>query len=279
MKNKFNKKDPKPGVYEIASEVYHGSPGLSRTDIHQFMKGPDEYEYWNKFEKNEKKYAMELGSALHLAVLEPERFEENVLIGPTKTDTSKAWIEMQAEQPDKYIIKEDDYNNVPDIVNAVRNDYTCAKFLSEGKVELSHYWQDPMTKTLLKCRPDLRIDETGSLVDFKFVARGKSSEKEFNYSVMDYGYFLQAPMYLEGVRNSTGKHFKNFFFAVVEKEPPFHIEIIRLNDEYIMLGEQFLMTALDEHKKYITDPEKYKQSKKFIKVLEPPYWAMNKLGV
>ena len=75
-----------PGIYkEISNEEYHKGPGLSASGLKRLARSPDLYK--NMPYKGSK--AMELGTATHCAVFEPERFEAEFIAPDRKLNRTK----------------------------------------------------------------------------------------------------------------------------------------------------------------------------------------------
>src|SRR6185369_8534287 len=78
MKHSYN-----DGVHNISNEEYHSSNGISRTSLMLLNKSP--YHFWyeklsGEFEKKEQTPAMNLGSAFHTLLLEPELFDKEFAV-------------------------------------------------------------------------------------------------------------------------------------------------------------------------------------------------------
>ena len=90
--------------------------------------------------------------------------------------------------------------------------------LKSGQKEVSFLKRDPETGLMVKCRADLvAVDASGLtwIFDFKKVQSGEASERAFQKSCADYGYFIQASYYL----NITGA--SRFVFVAFDDDEPF----------------------------------------------------------
>ena len=105
----------------------------------------------------------------------------------------------------------------------------------------THTWTDAGTGMLCKCRPDWRqpIQREPTFPYDEVIWDLKSIDSLANWvkHVIDYKYYVQCPMYLDGVEASTndGKS-RMFAFMLVEKEWPYRVGVRTLPDEAIRIG-------------------------------------------
>jgi hypothetical protein len=110
-----------------------------------------------------------------------------------------------------------------------------ARKLLAGEKEIPFFWNDELTGEQCKCRVDCltEIADKTIIVDVK---TADSAETEaFTRSAIRYGYDFQAAMYSEGVTVNTGK-MPLFVFIVVEKTPPYSINILQADEFLIRRG-------------------------------------------
>ena len=253
-----------PGVYSISNEQYHASPGISRSAIMDFRKTPRHY--WHKhinpdYIKPTATPAMVLGEAFHVALLEPDKFEDrfavkernNLLIGklPLLRDVGReAYDEAKRKQEavraekerlekefeersiDKIVIDEDDYKKIITMKSEILADDTNKEIVTDAKVEQSIFWIDPDTQLLCKCRPD--IWHNAFIVDLK--TTNDASEEEFRRSIVKYGYHIQFAMIREGLKRQCDIDMRNFIILAQEKEAPFLSAVYQLDDEALTEG-------------------------------------------
>lgn len=95
--------------------------------------------------------------------------------------------------------------------------------------EVSVRWRDSLTKIPLKCRPDAITDAL--LWDIK-TTKEQAPLDGFWKSVVDFGYDLQAAMYLEGCR-IAGMPSEKFVFLVTSTVHPYLCHAVTLPDRMI----------------------------------------------
>lgn len=122
----------------------------------------------------------------------------------------------------------------------------AARLLENGSAELSGYWHDDATGSRLRFRPDF-LPEVGRgrpiIIDYKTAA--SANPRRFAKSAADYGYHMQAPWYIDGLREVAGVDDAAFLFIVQQKDPPFLVSVCQLEPEDIALGRQLNRRAID----------------------------------
>ena len=96
---------------------------------------------------DEEKKHLAFGLATHIAVLEPQRFDEEVLVTPKldrRTKAGKAaWAEFQKKAEGRHIVQADEFEALQAIKRNCLNHPTVTEILhSEGANEISLIWKD-----------------------------------------------------------------------------------------------------------------------------------------
>ena len=178
--------------------------------------------------------AFRLGTAAHMAVLEPEKFATAYTIYKGRR-YGKAWdeFEQQAIDAGKQVLTQKEYDEASAIRDSVHRHARASQYLRGGQAEV------PLTWTLgaFKCKG--RADYIGDcIVDLK--STQDSSPRAFARSCAKYGYYGQAAWYSDGVFRSTGKR-KPFVFIAVESTFPHVVTVFTVDDSIIEHGrEQYL---------------------------------------
>lgn len=230
------------GVYDISNEDYHGSQGISRSQLLHLNKSP--YHFWYKTisgedAKENPTTSMNIGTAFHGMLLEPEKFESQFLVMPNLDRRTKAGKEMyaqfMAESEGKTILTQDEYWRVYEMVEKISQHEIVATLLEGAKFEQSIFWTDKETGIQFKSRPD--IWSPSMIVDLKTTAN--ANYYSFQRSAMDYGYFLQAGMTYEACK-TIGKPFEMFVILACEKEAPYVPAVYMMDNEALQFGiDQF----------------------------------------
>lgn len=225
------------GVYEISIEEYHNGEGISRSKLVEFQKSP--YHYWYKANHPEKMrdveviaktHALEFGNALHTFVLEPDDFHKRYAVFQKINRQTKvgkeAYAQFLLEVDGKALISEDAYDEIRAMSDAIQAHELARDMISDAWYEKSIYWNDSNTDLLCKVRPDIWHD--GFIVDLKTTVSARYSD--FQKSIFNYGYHIQAGMIQEALRCALGKDIKTFVFVAIEKEPPYALAVYQLED-------------------------------------------------
>jgi len=178
--------------------------------------------------------ALVFGEALHLAVFEPDRFDNVVTIGPTKTRASKAWREAQAEKPNHIFLTACECARLRAIVEAISAHPKLWPVMSpEADREVSLVWQDVESGLMCKGRTDLVDWKHKLILDLKTCR--DASPRAFSKSIFDFAYHRQGAMYLDGWQ-ALGKELEHFAIVAVEKEPPHGVALYWLEPEALTQG-------------------------------------------
>jgi len=224
------------GIYEdISNEKYHSGDGVSKTMLDRFSKSPAHYLY-HMSHKSESTEAMRIGTSAHTLILEPEKFDDEIAVLPDGIDRrtkigKAAYAEFQEVSDGKLIIKADDFDNIQRMRDAVMAHPSASQLLTGGIAEQSAYWIDEETGLLCRCRPDYM--KGSAIIDLKTTT--DASPREFGRSAAKFRYDVQGAYYLDGY-NAAGGNVTAFAFAVVEKSPPYNVEVYTMEDEHFQAG-------------------------------------------
>ncbi|EOC1104620.1 PD-(D/E)XK nuclease-like domain-containing protein [Cronobacter sakazakii] len=211
----------KPGIYtDISNEDYHAGDGVSKSQLDLVAINPALLE-WQKNAPvdTEKLQALDMGTALHCILLEPEEFDKRFIVAPQFNRRTTAGKE------DETAFLRDVANMGMTVMSAEEGRklrlmrestlaHPAARWLleQESEREASHYWIDEETGELCRIRPDLRIKQLPILADVKKV----SDMSRFARHIDEFRYHVQDAMYCDGARHTTGEPHSFFFIAVSE---------------------------------------------------------------
>lgn len=236
-----------PGIYtDLPGRAYHSLPGTSSTELKQWWQSPAHGVQYRE-EGTEWRPSFDVGNMIHDALLDPHDLEHTyVWYDQTKTRRTKTY-QKECRDKGKIGIMPDDVEMIQRIRDEVEACPAIPDDLLEGgHAEISFFWNDPETETLLKCRPDyIREGDTAvTVVDVKSVRSGKSTPSEFRRRIANLDYELSAALYTDGVEALVEKPVR-YLFLVVDKEPPYLPSLIRLTDDAIDYGRQQYRQALE----------------------------------
>lgn len=233
-----------PGIYtadQLSNEEYHAADGISKSGLDLILRSPAHYRF---SEKREATRAMEIGTALHCAILEPERFAADYMLLREVTDRrASAYKEACKVWSAERVLTGTEADRVAGMQESARSNQHLAGYLSApGRYELSVFATDPETGVLVKCRFD-KLLEDGQAVDLK-----KTQDiREFAKSVANYGYHMQAAFYMDVYEWATGCKLQGFVFAAVEELLPHASAPFVLDEEALDIGRMLYRKALNEY--------------------------------
>ena len=203
---------------------YHATNAISRSRLWQFMQNPRDYEARREIETTDN---MRLGTLVHSLFLEDRQIAVSVPVellasnGAASTKAAKEWI-ANAEADGLLVLKPHAIEQAKMMAWSVRTLFNRYGWMNlESIREQSIYWTDDETGLRLKCRPDLIIQSGGSVFLFDLKTTESVKKRDFQSSVVNYGYHLQDAMYSEGVKRFLGVDDLDFYFVCVEKKPPY----------------------------------------------------------
>ena len=286
--NPVNPADYTPGtlIHNHPDRAYHEAPGLSSTAVKTFtLKSPMHY-WWFYVQKQERRKetdALFLGTAVHCAVLEPERFDRDYqqeldpesIPGLMKTvPDMKNYCEqhglskvgVKQEFIDR-ILKHNPEALIWDVLLERQRQKKSVRTLKRDTLDKVRRMRDsvhanPEAHALLsEGQPEVSVwgqhEGTGALIkcradwlradgicaDLKTCAC--ASPLQFARDMANYGYDLQEVHYTTTL-NSAGKDCSAFCFVAVESEPPYLCQVYELDERSRRLASLRYEKALFE---------------------------------
>lgn len=263
----------------MTEQEYRSHPALSRSELWWFHRSPEYFKY-RKEHPTEPTAALLFGQVAHKLMLEPDDFDTDFAVAPAVDKRTKAgkelWEAFVAEADDKTVVDAATYEQAMAMVSAARLN-PLVNVLLKGRHEEPFFWTDPDTGVQCKCRLDSWYrDENGVPVIVDYKTAMDASYRSFLKDVTNYGYYLQAAMYSEGlIQNDmcprlikgkpkrrwkrdpdTGKRkywtehpekivmggtegeviHPRFIFIVQEKTEPYSVNIFEMDMDFITAG-------------------------------------------
>jgi len=202
---------------------YQEAHGLSNHTLQIFLNSPANY-IWNKTapKDNSKTKTQDIGTALHALLLEPETFEEQILVSDVKTRTAKAFEQLQTDNPTKTVLTEEELQQVKLMAMSANCHPTFKYYLDlKGRCESSIFVTCPVTGLILKIRPDKLIDSDKSniiLLDVKSTANISDwrSDKEWTNPLFKLGYAHTAAFYMHVASIYYGYEINEYKFLAAQ---------------------------------------------------------------
>lgn len=236
-----------PGIYpDLPAAAYHAAPAIDASMLKDVLRSP--LHCWARHidpnrEEAEPSAAMQLGTALHAAVLEPATWASGYAVAPECDRRTKAgketWARFQEEAAGKTVISRDHAERAEAMAAAVLRHPSAAALLRQGAAEHSAFYRWP-SGDLLKVRPDWWSSE--ALVDVKKTK--DASPGGFARQVAQLHYHLQAAFYIDTIGALTGEYLPWYWIAV-EPEPPYAVAVYQADPECLAVGRDLYWRAFN----------------------------------
>ncbi|EGI4620103.1 TPA: exodeoxyribonuclease VIII [Escherichia coli] len=267
--------DIEPGIYYgISNENYHAGPGVSKSQLDDIADTPALY-LWRKNAPVDttKTKTLDLGTAFHCRVLEPEEFSNRFIVAPefnrrtnAGKEEGKAFL-MECASTGKTVITAEEGRKIELMYQSVMA-LPLGQWLVEsaGHAESSIYWEDPETGILCRCRPDKIIPEFHWIMDVKTTA----DIQRFKTAYYDYRYHVQDAFYSDGYEAQFGV-LPTFVFLVASTT----VECGRYPVEIFMMGEEAKLAGQQEYHRNLRTLADCLNTDEWpaIKTLSLPRWA------
>ncbi len=262
-----------PGFHRISNEEYHRSPGMSASGA-KILATHTPLHYRTAVTTPTKPTpALIMGDAFHKHTLETALFHATFQALPSDFDgrtkdgkTLTHEIELGGKTP----LKDADYQIIQAMTASVHNHQSAIDLLSDGEAELSGFWDDPDLGTRCKLRMDWINKEQRVIVDLKSCQDVRPGP--FHRAAYDFGYQVQAAMYLYGLTQITGIKHEDFYFICVEKKPPHGVQVYRASERFISFGLRDFQRALALYT-HCKEAKTWPGYDDEILELYPPKWA------
>jgi len=230
-------------IKDMPSEIYHAYPAASNSGLKLVARSPAHLKYAPKREATRN---MVIGSALHMAVLEPELFYKKYkLLHGCEDRRAKDYKEAKEQFGEEFVLVSSECEKVEGIMKSLWNDPEIASLLSKpGHNELSGFSTDPKTGMTCKHRFD-KLLNSGVAIDLKTTTDARPDA--FSRSIYNYNYHVQAAFYLDQYCWITGKPLTDFIFIAVESDAPYACKMYRLDAESLQVGRDTYGRALDHY--------------------------------
>lgn len=233
----------------VPAEEYHGLGGVSITRLKELKRSALHYQY--RLANPKYSDAMTLGTAAHVAVLEPERFDKQFVIwekltkngsGKIAPRSGEQWETFQAENVGKSILTIEERASALALAAAVRSDSLAMRYLEAGEPEVTMEWQ--FTSESMLRRP-VTVDCRGradwlTVVDGEPHLIGLKTARDcrpfiFGSAAAKLGYHLQWAFYLDGYKAIRGQT-PIVKEIVVESAPPYDVVVYNITEDIILQG-------------------------------------------
>ena len=251
----------KSGCYkDLTNEEYHADKDfISRSAIMDYAQSP--YDYWAKHinpnrPKKDSTPQMEMGSAFHKMILEPNTMQDEFVVlpepvllkdvGREKYDAYKRAI-AEIETTNKIVIPFKTYLDLDAMRLRIHKHESAMNLINDARIENTFLWQDEHSGLLLKARPDILHENM--IVDLKTC--NDASPRAFQNSMVLGGYHVQGAMIRDGVEAIEGRRINNVINICIETKYPYNMAIYIIDEFAIDEGQAKYKSILLELKNAI----------------------------
>jgi len=236
--------------FNMPEHEYHACPELGSSQFRTFLKSPLRY-YWEKTHPQiEKSSALDFGSAVHFALLQPHEFGNKIVIEPkfdrrTKEGKEGAARFEAALAPGAICMSEQDVTRSQFIAKAIRESELWQKIIMplNPVFEVSVFTK--IEGVDVKARFDICPGECrGVLFDLKTTM--SASKWAFRNSIIKYGYHIQAAYYALAYEAETGDEITSFGFLAVEKSGAYDFQLHELTGDDMRKAKELVRNGLRE---------------------------------
>lgn len=270
-------------VVDMPNDDYHAYEGLSSTGVKNILRSPAHY----KSDVFERSRAMEIGSAIHAAVLEPDYFKEKYMLledVPTrqKPEYKAAVKALSTKDADgnctgdgsQYVFIKTEIDNLRGMYRSVKRNKTAMAIYQQGGFsELAAFIECPVTGVLMKCKFDRITAETDISLDLK---KCQDARKEaFTRAIGSYGYYISAAYYSHIYRLLTGCDL-SFKYNAIEEKAPWGSKVYTADAGSILMGEIKFNEALLIYKE-CSDKNEWPSYPEEDEEISVPNWVVYEL--
>jgi hypothetical protein len=231
-------------IKDVSMDVYRKDIGLAASDLKLLAyRSPRHFKAkLDGLVPERTSPSLSLGTLVHMAVLEPEKFEAHAVQEVALDRRTKAYKEWLAEQPEDALIISKDHDDIcTGIVSSLRTSGLIDLF-EGGQNEISVFAE--IDGIELKCRPDTLNLSKRIIVDLKTC-------RDLRYFIADarnYYYPFSVPHYQSIIRETVGEVL-DYVFVAVETEPPFDVGWFKLSPDSLQRARDDWDGALQTYKR------------------------------
>ena len=246
----------------ISNKEYHENPALGASLLKEVLTNAKKFkQLWDGELKISGKQ-LDIGSALHKIVLEPEEFSDEFVIAPVINKRTKAgkeeWEKFTLENEGKTILTPDDMALVESMRDKLLELPNLKKWLEAGVAEKSFFAK--IDGVDVKCRPDLLVKTKAGyiVIDLKTMS-GEATAESFTKTSGNFLYHLQDAVYRE-VLKRNGINVIDFIFAGVSKLDYSGADYFSHDITSLDLGKELMDKALFKFK-WCLENKEWKEGK------------------
>lgn len=241
---------------------------LSFSSLKAFNTSPAHFVAYKQRQQHETP-AMRFGTAVHCAVLEPEKFAAQYRELKVRRGTA-AYKAILEEHPNAKFLSATEWSELQKIKEAVE-----AHPMATRLIEQATAFEQELVGAIYghAFRGFADIIGPNFVVDLKTCQN--SSPQQFTNDAFRMKYHVQAYIYTQLLGQRAGQPISDFWWIAVEKTSPFVVTCFQATPELIARGKEELERILDEFVQWDGTPRGYDQRASFdYFTLDVPHWAI-----
>lgn len=274
---------------DISHEDYLAIDAFSASGSKRILQSPMHYAY-DRSHPSDPTASQAMGTALHMAILEPMRFASDVIVKPedapkrptaTQINAKKPsdaaisaidfWADFDRRAEGKLLLSGDQAEAVAGMVESVRQHPIHDAMFCDGRAELTMQWVDAKLGIPCKARFDYLRDD-GIALDLKSCTN--ASAEEFVRSVARFKYHYQEAHYRNGYEHLCGESLRAFLFVAVENTPPHACAVYVIESNAV----RFAIDRVDEAMQLYAEARRTGEWRGYPQEVTPltlPRWAIS----
>ena len=259
-------------VLDMPNAAYHSYEGISKSGLDLIDRSPSHYRYR---EPRKSSRAQVIGTAIHTAILEPDRYAADyLLLRDIHVRTASEYKQAIKTLDESLVLVAHEADHVAGMQESVYANESAAKLLdAEGWCEVSAFVECPDTGVLLRARFD-KLTHDGIGIDLKKTRDARPDK--FSRAVYDYRYHVQDAFYSHVYKLITGEPIKAFKIIAVEENMPHSTHVYQLDDEAKAEGARQFSRNLSDYAEAVNSGH-WRGYVVESELLSLPTWVMNQI--
>ena len=242
--------------YHIPPDIYYPLDRASQSTLKIACKQTLQHMRHAMLQPQTPTAALERGSALHTLILEPDEFENRVVVGldidRRSNKNKEAWADYEATHAGKTILKPAMFDDVRHMADAINNHDAVKALLADGgnfHREATALWPETFavddSDDIMVCPCKARLDwlapDINAIIDIKTTT--DASHAAFGHAIKKYGYHHQASFYRRAARRyfpTINRH----LFVIVENTAPYCCAVYSIDDIEVQLCAEMLYQSM-----------------------------------
>lgn len=233
----------------IPESEYNLIEALRSSDLKSFMRSPAYYK-WTKDNPGERKFnetSINIGTAVHCALLEPNEFKHRFMLAKVKTKTCKEWHASKAIAIDqgKILLNPDEFRTVELISGKARSQPIIQKILDGARTEVTAVAK--VEGIWCKARADiLKMQDDGTAIIYDVKTTSKQLDQFKKFAIYDYGYDISAAYY-QMIFRACNVPVKFFRLITLETTPAYEARLFEFSPNKLTKVEGYIASALKNY--------------------------------